>query len=116
MKNYVQDGHSLNFTAPSGGVTSGVPVLIGALLVLPVASADQGDTFAGVSKGVVEADKLSAQAWTEGQVVYWDDGNSRFTTVAATGLFKAGVAAEVAANPSAKGVVRLDGVSLVAEA
>lgn len=116
MKNSVQKGDSLNFTAPSGGVTSGVPVLIGALLVVPVASADQDETFAGQTCGVFTCSKLSAQAWTEGAIVYWDDSNSRFTTAAASGLFKAGIAAAVAADPSATGVVRFDGVALTAEA
>lgn len=116
MKNAVQKGDSLKLTAPTGGVTSGVPVLIGALLVVPVASADQGEIFAGQTCGVFDCAKVSAQAWTEGATVYWDDTNSRFTTAAATGLFKAGVAAQAAANPTATGAVRFDGIGLTAEA
>jgi predicted RecA/RadA family phage recombinase len=67
--------------------------------------------FIGQRVGVVEHDKLSAQAWTEGQQVNWDDTNKRFTTVT-TGNFRAGVAARAAANPSAKGFVILSGVNL----
>jgi len=43
--------------------------------------------------------------------VNWDDTNKRFTTVT-TGNYRAGVAAAVAANPSATGEVVLAGVNL----
>jgi predicted RecA/RadA family phage recombinase len=60
---------------------------------------------------VVDHAKLSAQAWTEGAQVNWDDTNKRFTTVT-TGNYRAGVAAAVAANPTATGKVVLAGVNL----
>ena len=118
MKNYKQNGDALDFVAPSGGVTSGVPVKIGGMLVIPVADADQGDLFAGQVVGVVECTKVGSQAWAPGDVVFWDNGNARFTKTSATGLFRAGVAANTV-GPGAgetKGWVRLDGVSLVAVA
>lgn len=116
MKNFVQDGKNMDFTAPSGGVTSGVPVKIGGVLVVPVTDADQGDKFAGEVEGVFEFTKVGSQAWTAGDVVYWDNGNNRFTKTSATGLFRAGVAAEDVASGAGdtKGAVRLDGISLVA--
>lgn len=117
MKNFKQNGDALDFTAPSGGVTSGVPVKIGGLLVFPVADADEGDKFAGQVVGVIEATKVGSQAWAVGDVVYWDNANTRFTKTSATGLFRAGVAANVVASGAGdtKGWVRLDGVSLVAQ-
>lgn len=111
MKGYVAPGEVLEFTAPSPGVTSGVGVKIGDILVIALETAATGQLFRGLRLGVVEHDKLSAQAWTEGQQVNWDDTNKRFTTVT-TGNFKAGVAAAVAVNPSAKGKVVLAGVNL----
>jgi predicted RecA/RadA family phage recombinase len=111
MNNYVQPGESLEFTAPAGGVVSGTGVKIGDLLVIAEVTAAVGVRFNGLRLGVVEHAKLSAQAWTEGQQVNWDDTNKRFTTVT-TGNFKAGVAARVAANPSATGFVVLSGVNL----
>lgn len=111
MKTFVQPGDVLTFTAPAGGVTAGIGVKIGDILVIPTTTAAVGERFAGVRSGVVEHTKLSAQAWTEGQQVNWDDTNKRFTTVT-TGNFRAGVAYEVAVNPSATGKVVLSGVNL----
>ena len=110
-KNWIQPGDTLEFTAPAGGVTSGTCVKIGDLLVLALTTAAVGEKFQGRRTGVVDHAKLSAQAWTEGQQVNWDDTNKRFTTVT-TGNYKAGVAAAVAANPSSTGQVVLSGVNL----
>ena len=111
MKTYDSPGEILTFTAPGGGVVAGTGVKIGDILVIPLVTAAAGAKFTGVRLGVVEHAKLSAQAWTEGQQVNWDDTNKRFTTVT-TGNFRAGVAAAVAANPSATGKVVLAGVNL----
>ncbi len=111
MNTFVQPGDVLEFTAPAGGVTAGTGVKIGDLLVIPTITAAAGAKFTGVRVGVVTHAKLSAQAWTEGQQVNWDDTNKRFTTVT-TGNFRAGVAAAAAANPSATGKVVLSGVNL----
>lgn len=116
MKNGIHTGKVMTYTAPSGGVTSGTPVLIGALLVVPVTSNLEGEKFAGETEGVISFTKVSAQAWTEGQVIYWDNTNKRFTSASASGLFPIGVAAEAAANPTAIGKVRLNGVSVTAVA
>lgn len=110
MKTFVQEGIVLEFTAPAN-VTAGTGVKIGDLLVFPLVTVLSGARFNGVVRGVVTAAKLSAQAWTEGQQVNWDDTNKRFTTVT-TGNYRAGVAVAVANNPSATGVVFLCGVNL----
>jgi predicted RecA/RadA family phage recombinase len=111
MKTFVQSGEVLTFVAPAGGVTAGTGVKIGDILLIPTITAAAGASFTGVRVGVVEHAKLSAQAWTEGQQVNWDDTNKRFTTVT-TGNYKAGCAVEVAANPSSTGKVLLYGTSL----
>ena len=111
MKTYERPGEELEFTAPAGGVTSGTGVKIGDILVIATTTAAAGERFLGLRVGVVEHAKLSAQAWTEGQRVLWDDVNKRFTTVT-TGNFIAGAAAAAAANPSATGKVLLYGTSL----
>jgi predicted RecA/RadA family phage recombinase len=111
MKNFVEDGEVLTFTAPAGGVVAGTGAKIGDILVIATVTAAAGALFTGVRTGVVDHAKLSAQAWTEGQQVNWDDTNKRFTTVT-TGNFRAGVAAAVAANPTATGKVVLAGVNL----
>ena len=110
MKTFVQPGDVVEFTAPAT-LMAGTGVKIGDILVIPVESVASGARFNGVRTGIVEHAKLSAQAWTEGQQVNWDDTNKRFTTVT-TGNFRAGVAAAVAANPTATGKVILSGVNL----
>ena len=111
MKTYVSDGEVLTFIAPTGGVIAGTGVKIGDILLIPTVTAAQTLPFTGIRTGVVTHAKLSAQAWTEGQQVNWDDTNKRFTTVT-TGNYRAGIAGAVAANPSASGVVVLAGVNL----
>lgn len=111
MKTFEQEGEVMTFTAPVGGVTAGTGVKIGGLVVIPLVTAAAGETFSALTRGVVDHDKLDAEAWTEGLQVNWDDTNKRFT-IATTGNFKAGVAAAAAANPTDRGKVRLDGVNV----
>jgi predicted RecA/RadA family phage recombinase len=51
---------------------------------------------------------VSAQAWTAGALVYWDDTAKLFTTTSTSNTL-AGVAVAIAANPTATGRVRLNG-------
>src|SRR4030095_14042545 len=111
MKNFVEPGDVLEFTAPAPGVTSGVGVKIGDLLVIATVTAATGEKFNGLVDGGVEHAELAAHTCVEGQQVNWDTANSRFTTVT-TGNFRAGVAARAAANPSNTGFVLLSGVNL----
>lgn len=111
MKNFVQPGDVLEFTAPAGGVVSGTGVKIGDALVIAAITAAVGEKFTGARTGVVEHAKVAAQAWTEGQQINWDNATKLFTTVT-TGNFKAGYAAAAAANPSSTGFVVLSGVNL----
>lgn len=114
MRNYVQPGDSLELTAPAGGVTSGVPKVIGDLFVVPSISAAAGSRFIGKTDGVFELPKVSAQAWTEGAAIYFNPGTGLCSTAGAGGGRLIGVAAVAAANPSSLGWVRLNAVSLPA--
>lgn len=108
-RTFVQPGDVMEFTAPTGGVVAGTPVLIGALLVIPQNTAAQTLPFRGMPGGVHTLSKTSAQAWTEGQKIYWNTSTSLLDSVATTGPL-VGVAAVAADNPSTTGVVRLNGV------
>ena len=117
MKNFIQPGKTMNFTAPSGGVTGGNAVKVGGLVVVPAADVDETKTFAGHAEGVFTLDKKTGETWAEGDVLYFDNSTGEFTKTSATGLFKAGVAAEaVTTAGDTTGPVRLDGVGAVAEA
>lgn len=110
-RNFIQPGDVLTLTAPSGGVVAGTAYLIGTLLVVAQNTVAETLPFEGKTTGVFEYAKVSAQAWTEGAKVYWDNTAKNFTTTA-SGNSLAGVAVAVAANPSATGLVRLDGVAI----
>lgn len=62
-------------------------------------------------RGVFDLPKTSAQAWTVGAKIYWDSANGLATTTA-SGNSLIGTALAAAANPSATGRVRLNGVTV----
>lgn len=112
MKNFRQPGEVITLTAPMGGVTSGVALQIGKIVVMPVADAAAGDKFQGQMCGVFSVPKPGSQAWSEGQIVYFDDGGGVFTTTSG-GNHQVGTAVEAVGGGSDEttGIVRFDGVS-----
>lgn len=104
--NFVYEGERLELTAPTGGVTTGVGVLIGTRFVVALVTAVAGAKFNGAAEGVWDLAKVSAQAWGEGDKIYWDQANGRCTNVPTAGLRLIGVCVLAAANPSSTG--RLD--------
>jgi predicted RecA/RadA family phage recombinase len=57
--------------------------------------------------GVFDLATVSAQAWTAGVLIYWDNTAKNTTTVSTSNKL-IGVAAAAAANPSSTGRVRLN--------
>jgi predicted RecA/RadA family phage recombinase len=112
---FIQKGYVMTFTSPGGGVTSGIPVLIGGLIVIPIATVAATLPFQGACVGVHSVPKADSQAWTEGQVVYLDNTAHVFTTVS-TANFRAGVAAAAVASTAGltTGIVRLNGIGVTA--
>lgn len=82
MKTYQSSGNVLEFTAPTGGVVSGAPVLIGSLLVVPAVTVAQTLDFNGVARGVFDLPKATDDAFSEGEKVYWDDSAKKITETA----------------------------------
>ncbi len=113
MKNYVQPGDVLTFTAPSGGVVSGGGYQIGQLFVVAAADAEEDEEFEGQIVGVFDLPKTAAQAWTEGALVYWT-GTAVTTTASGNMLIGAAARAELAA--ATVGRVRLNGIAIADEA
>lgn len=106
-RNLVQAGIHLTVAAPAA-VASGGGVLVGSIFGVASFAAGVGEEVEISTVGVYELPKLSAQAWTVGQRVYWDAAAGECTTVD-TGNTLIGVATEAAANPSDLGIVRLNG-------
>ena len=107
MQNYIQEGDTVDVVAPTGGVVGGNAYLIGKLFGIAVRDAAQGANVGLKTSGVFEVAKVSAQAWTQGAAIHWDNTAKLFTTVT-TGNWFVGVATEAAANPSSVGRVRLN--------
>lgn len=99
MKNYIQPGRTVTVAAPSGGVVSGQPVLIGSLF--GVCATTQAETLDVEidTEGVFELTKLTTDVVTVGAKLYWDSANSRLTITPGTGSKPlVGVAAAAAGN------------------
>lgn len=105
--NYKQPGDVLTLTAPYQRDT-GKGALVGSIFgvaLSTVANAVEGEFQ---TTGVWLLDKTSAQAWTQGQKIYWDNSNKRCDSDSTVGQL-IGVAEAIAANPSSTGYVRLNG-------
>ena len=74
-KNFVCDGSAVNLAAPAGGVVSGVPAKIGALVVIPINSAAEGEPFTGKTDGVWRLPATTGLA--AGALVKWDSASGK---------------------------------------
>lgn len=113
MKNYIQPGDTLTVPAPAA-VTSGDAVKSGMLFGVAQAGAESGDDVVIVTRGVFRLPKTSAQAWSVGDAIYWNNSSGVCTTASTAGNIFIGVAVSAAANPSETGVVRLNGAMAAA--
>ncbi|GGE26638.1 Predicted phage recombinase, RecA/RadA family [Gemmobacter megaterium] len=107
-KNYIQPGHVVSVPAPRD-ITSGTLVVVGLLAGIAQHDALSGAPVEIVTEGVFTVPKTSAQAWAVGQAIYVIPGTGVCTTATTSGNVLVGAALAVASNPSATGVVRLNG-------
>lgn len=113
MNNFLKPGKTMTYTAPAGGVVSGGVVLIGGLFVIATNTVGAGLPFEGATEGVFSLTKLAGEgALVEGQPVYWDVANARFSIDHSVGL-PIGSIATAAATGDITGAVRLHGLSLI---
>jgi predicted RecA/RadA family phage recombinase len=107
MKNFIQPAENITLAAPYN-VLSGDGLLVGSVFGVASNDALSGADVEAVVTGVFSLTKVSAQAWTQGALIYWDNAAKNCTTVL-TGNKLIGVAAAAAVNPSSTGLVRLNG-------
>lgn len=109
MRNYVQPGDSITFTA-AAAASSGDGVLVNNLFGIASGDAAIGESLVLTTKGVFAMPKVATDVMAVGTVVYWDNSASLVTTDDDTGSNpRIGLAVTVAANPSGSVNVRLDG-------
>ena len=83
MKNFIGVGNRVTLTAATV-TTSGQPVLIGSLFGIAENAAAIGEPLVLAMNGIYDLPKTASQAWTVGQLIYWDVATSRVTNVVAT--------------------------------
>ncbi len=93
MQNFLQRGEALYATAPAGGVVSGQAVVVGKVFGVAAETVPAGTTYALWRKGIYLLSKTNAQAWNQGDALYWDAANSVVTNVNAGTLLPVGWAA-----------------------
>lgn len=107
MRNYVQQGGTLTFSAPYA-VASGGGCKVGALFGVASYPADPGVDVELVTVGVFTLPRTGA-ALAAGDPVFWDDSNKVVTGTGGTGLLRIGIATVPAAADSPTAAVRLNG-------
>jgi predicted RecA/RadA family phage recombinase len=106
MKNFIQPGKNLTVAAPTGGVTSGDPVLIGALFGVAAFTAAETAEVELVTEGVFTLPKTTGEAWSVGDVLYWDATGKKLTTTVGSNK-RVGFATAAAATADTTGNVRI---------
>lgn len=113
-KNYIQPGKTITLAAPYAR-ESGEGALIGSIFAVALVKLANAASGEWGTEGVWDLAKTSAQAWTVGDKIYWDNTNKRCDNVPTAGFRQIGVCVEAAANPTSTGKVRLDGVTATFE-
>lgn len=109
MKTYEESGEVLTLAAPYA-VLSGQGALVGSIFGVAQADAANGAPVVLVTRGVVTIAKTSAEAYTVGLRIYWDNATRLATSNAGAGANRLiGVATVAAANPSGTCRVLLTG-------
>lgn len=104
MRSHSQAGKVLDLVAPYDRL-SGQGALVGSQFGVACHDVLNGVTGTFMTEEVHTLAKTSAQAWTQGQTIYWDDTTKRLdNTVVGPAV---GTATAAAANPSATGTVKL---------
>jgi predicted RecA/RadA family phage recombinase len=112
MRNFVARGDRIVITATSN-VTSGSGVLVGSLFGVAEGDIANGAEGVIVLEGVFDLPKAPSQAWTVGQLIYWDTANSRATNVAGSNkLIGVAVAPVGGGAGETIGRVRLNGAGV----
>jgi predicted RecA/RadA family phage recombinase len=110
MRNYVQTGDTVTFTAPYA-VQSGDGLQVGTLFGVAANAAANGAQVEGKTSGVFDLTALATDVGSFGTKVYWDNGNRRVTVTVGSNMF-IGALVGAKANGETTARVRLNGVSV----
>lgn len=113
MKNFIQNGDVITATAPTGGITSGQGMVMGALFGVAATTAAEGEAVNIATRGVYELAKRTTATFTAGTVVSYDLPNRR-CDAPGSGFYPIGVATEARGNGATTVPVRLNGTATAA--
>ncbi|ATQ67866.1 MULTISPECIES: DUF2190 family protein [Methylosinus] len=111
MKNFVQLAEIVTVTAPSGGVASGDPVLIGALFGVASKSAAAGESVEIMTEGGFDLAKHAGDTFSVGDKVYFNASEKKLTSAAPSNP-RIGVAMKAAVGSATSVLVRLNGLPI----
>src|SRR5262245_25208386 len=103
----VQDGHNISLVAPYQR-NPGEGALVGSIFGVALATTANGAAGAFAVDGVWDLAKATAQAWTQGVILYWDNAAKNVTTTASTNKL-IGTAVQAQQTSDTVGRVRLNG-------
>lgn len=110
--NFIQPGCTKTFTAPTGGVVSGTPYLIGGFFTIATSTVAATLPFEGALDGIWTLPKTTNEgALVDGQAAFWDAANAKVTIDPGVGL-PIGAVAAAALTGDTTCAVRLNGTSL----
>lgn len=115
MKTFIQNGDVITVTAPTGGLTSGDGVIVGALFGIATFTAAEGEAAEIATRGIYELPKEPTAVIAAGAQVAWD-ATANQINLPGTGLYPVGIATEPAGDGVVTVQVRLDGVATAAAA
>lgn len=113
MKNFIQDDDAITVLAPSGGVSSGDGVLVGALFGVASSTAAEAVPVVLATEGVYSLPKKSSATFASCGLVSWNVALKE-CDAPGTGCAPIGVAITAAGNGAATVAVRLNGTATVA--
>lgn len=113
MKNFIQKDDLIEVAAPTGGVSSGDGVIVGALFGVAVCDADEGDTVTLLTEGVFELPKPTTTTFTSCAAVSYNI-STRQCAAPGSGKYPIGLATEAAGNGASTVKVRLNGTATAA--
>ncbi|MBM3655233.1 MAG: DUF2190 family protein, partial [Alphaproteobacteria bacterium] len=100
--NAIQEGEVITLAAPYD-VVSGAGAQVGAIFGVAQITALSGVDVPLQRCGVWELAKVSAQAWSVGDTVWWDNSAKKATNVKTMSNLRIGKCVEAAANPTSTG-------------
>lgn len=104
--NFVQKGDVLTVTSPTGGVSSGDPVLVGTVLGVALHDAVQGAELEVALEGIFTLPADNNLVMAQGERLFWDSTNGWVDKTSAA-QFCVGIAAEAKTLTGTTVAVRL---------